>query len=113
MSELKQGAPVRAGSRLPVDSNTVDIDSKFLDTVCETSGQMAWVVPVFVDKQILDFKVDTGAEVTAISHLSYKELCGASMSKANKVLYGPDNSKLDVLVLFTQALAYQKRTLKQ
>ena len=40
-----------------------------MDTVSETSGQTVWVVPVFMGKQILDFKVDTGAEVTAISLL--------------------------------------------
>ena len=87
LSELKQGASVWTVSELPADSDTVDIDSGFLDTVSETSGQMAWVVPVFVGKQILDFKVDTGAEVTAISYLSYRELCGANMSKTNKTLY--------------------------
>ena len=65
--ELKQGASVRAGSRLPVDSDTVGIDSRFLDIVSETTGQTAWVVLVFVCKQILDFKVVTGAEVTLFS----------------------------------------------
>ena len=57
-------------------------------------------------KQTLDFKVDTGAEVTAISDLSYRELCGANMFKANKMVYGPDNSKLDVLGQFMQTLTY-------
>ena len=65
--ELKQGASVWTGSRLPVDCDTDDIDSGFLDTVSETTGQTAWVVPVFVCKQILDFKVHTGAEVTLFS----------------------------------------------
>ena len=113
LSELKQGASVRTGSRLRADSDTVDIDGGFLDTVSETSGQMVWVVPVFVDKQILDFKVDTGAEVSATSDLSYKEWCGANMSKTNKMLYGLDNSKLDVLGHFTQTLTYRRRISKQ
>ena len=79
-----------------------------MDTVSETSGQTAWVVPVFMGKQILNFRVDTSAEVTAISDLSYRELCDVNMSKVNKMLYGPDNSKLDVLGQFLQTLIPKK-----
>lgn len=105
LSELKHRASVQAGSRLPASSDTVDTNSGFLDTDSKTFGQTAWVVPVFVGKQILDFNVDT---VTTISDLFYRKLCGANMSKANKTLYGPDNSKLDVLGQFTQILTYQR-----
>ena len=52
LSELKQGASVWTCSGLPTYSDTVDIDSGFLDTVSETSGQTAWVVPVFVGANV-------------------------------------------------------------
>ena len=54
----------------------VPVDTGFLDslTAAETSGPAVWNVTVFVDKQAVTFKVDTGAEVTAISDISYSQL---------------------------------------
>ena len=64
-------------------------------------------------KQKIQFKLDTGAEVTAMSDLSYRKLQKVCMSRASRVLFGPDHTHLDVLGQFSQTLAYGERKSKQ
>ena len=37
----------------------------------------------------VSFKLDTGAEVTAISEETYRQVYGKTLQRASKVLYGP------------------------
>ena len=93
----------------------VPVDTGFLDslTAAETSGPAVWNVTVFVDKQAVTFKVDTGAEVTAISDFSYRQLKGIQLNTASRVLCGPDHSRLKVLGQFKSTLGVKERTIQQ
>ena len=93
----------------------VPVDTGFLDslTAAETSGPAVWNVTVFVDKQAVTFKVDTGAEVTAISDFSYRQLKGIHLNTASRVLCGPDHSRLKVLGQFKSTLGVKERTIQQ
>ena len=70
----------------------------------ETSAPETWTVAVQVGKETVQFKLDTGAEVTAISDFSFRKLKGIHLQKVSKVLHGPDRSPLSVLGQFTQPL---------
>ena len=60
----------------------------------------------------ITFKLDTGAEVTAISFVTFQKL-GRSIStlgKSSRILYGPGNHKLDTVGQFFCDLTYKGRT---
>ena len=44
----------------------------------------------------IQFKLDTGAEVTAVSDKVLSSLCNAKLQKPSKVLLGPARQKLEV-----------------
>ena len=47
-------------------------------------------------KKVVSFKVDTGAEVTAINPDTYRRLGSPPFTKSTKVLYGPSRHVLSV-----------------
>ena len=59
-------------------------------------------------KHNICFKLDTGAEVTAISHETYQQLGTTPLNKPSKVLYGAGNQPLDVIGQFTGILSHNK-----
>ena len=87
-------------SQVQVDGAEAAVNhSGFLDAVSKESGtrEPNWTVDILVGKQKIQFKLDTGAEVTAMSDLSYRKLQGVCMSRASRVLFGPDHTHLNVL----------------
>ena len=93
---------------LVVEDTDAAVDTGFLDTLTEeSSGPAVWTVAVGLDEQTVHFKVDTGAEVTAISDFSFRQLNGFHLRHASKVLYGPDHSRLDVLRKFSPTLTIE------
>ena len=54
------------------------------------------------------FKIDTGADVTAISEEDYRKIKGkGKLAKPSKILRGPSNQPLPVAGEFIGSLAYQ------
>ena len=62
----------------------------------------------------LPFKIDTGADVTAISEEGYKRIKGkgGKLVKPSKLLRGPSNQPLPVVGEFIGSLAYEGRSEK-
>ena len=54
-----------------------------------------------------EFKLDTGAEVTAISEQTYQRLSSNPLTPPGKQLYGPAHNTIDVLGKFDGILSYQ------
>lgn len=53
-------------------------------------GETAWFARVLLCGVKVNFKLDTSAEVTAISDQTFKHLsCRATLQKSSKVLHGP------------------------
>lgn len=66
------------------------------------------------EQKTLKFKLDTGAEVTAISHHAYQQLLQPPpLSTPEKVLYGPSRQPLEVLSQCQIDLTYKERSCKQ
>ena len=59
------------------------------------------------------FKLDTGAEVTAIiSQESFQRVGQVSLKKSVKVVYGPAKQKLDVIGQLEKVISYVKKLIK-
>ena len=71
-------------------------DTCYLNTVY-TVGEKSWTSHVKINGQMKPFKLDTGAEVTAISPETFQSIHGAKLSRPNKTLCGPDRKPLKVL----------------
>jgi len=87
------------------------LDSAFLDTVTN-SQESAWSATVLVGKTEVQFKLDTGAAVTAITEETYKSLKSVTLKKPSKLLYGPARQELEVLGQFTEHLTHQQNSMQ-
>ena len=87
-------------------TDEVSLDSSFLDAMTSTS-QNSWNTKVLLEKTSVNFKLDTGAEVTAITEETFKLLGGITLIKPSKSLHGPARQSLNVLGQFTGALSYK------
>lgn len=60
-------------------------------------AENSWLVYIRIKKQIVSFKMDTGAEVMTASGDTYQSLGEPRLRKPTIVLYGPAHQPLDVM----------------
>ena len=89
-----------------------DSDSVFLDTI-RSGSDTSWSSEVQMCDKIVRFKLDTGAEVTAISNSEYERISNRTLEKPSKVLYGPNHQPLDVIGQFTTTLTHKGKSTEQ
>ena len=92
----------------------VEIETVFLGPVGEgkSSREGSWMARILVSGQSLPFKIDTGADVTAISE-DYKKIQGRrKLTKPSKILRGPSNQPLPVVGEFVGSLTFQGKSEK-
>ena len=77
-------------------SREEDLDLAFLSAVV-TADETSWMADISVNGESMKFKVDTGAEVTAVTELALKQLGNVQLYPATKTLCGPDTEPLKVL----------------
>ena len=95
------------------DNNNDDTDRAYLDTVRGEQSRI-WVVDVKINDRTVSFKVDTGAEVTAISEPTWSSLgITTPLAKAKTLLFGPDQRPLEVVGKAPLPLAYNQKTCVQ
>ena len=74
-----------------------EFDSEFLGEV-ETTGGTPWMVDLTVNKRNVHFKIDTGADVTAIPENTFAEMFHPSeLQPTDRLLYGPGQTKLETI----------------
>ena len=97
-----------------VSESGSNLETAFLDSA-SSDQETAWFADVQMGEQeTLKFKLDTGAEVTAISHYAYQQLLKPPpLSTPEKVLYGPSRQPLHVLGQCQSDLTYKERSCKQ
>ena len=61
-------------------------------------------------QRVITFKIDTGAEVTALSGKTHQLIGKPKLANPSKVLYGPVNHTLDVMGQFSGCLKYGKHS---
>ena len=89
-----------------------DLDHAFLDNITN-SQEKSWFASIRMDGQSIDFKLDTGAEVTAISELTFQTLKHQVLQKPDKLLYGPSRQALGVAGKFIGELSHKNINTKQ
>ena len=93
--------------------STGNLDTAFLDSA-SSHQETAWFADVQMGAETLTFKMDTGAEVTAIFHRAYQQLSKPPpLSTSDKALYGPSRHPLQVLGKCQMELTYTERSCKQ
>ena len=86
------------------------LDTAFLNSLSDQT-ETSWQVKIALEGKEMTFKLDTGAEVTAISdstfhhHLKHQEL-----TKPTKILFGPSRRPLQVLGQFEGKLKHKNTT---
>ena len=94
------------------DSPDSAMDSAFLGAI-GTNQEPTWKMKLQLSGQETEFKLDTGAEVTAISDQTFQGIAGCQLTAPSKKLYGPARNALKVIGKFEGTIAYQERTSKQ
>ena len=81
----------------------------FLSTINNVSStKKSWTADVMVNGIPIQFKIDTGAEVTAIPLTYLRKLANVKLCQATKVLHGPSKHPLKVSGQFTGMLSYKQ-----
>ena len=70
-----------------------------------------WTVSLLAGDETIPFKIDTGAQVTAISEETFRKLDRVKLKKLSKSLYGPGQHLLDATGQFTANLQFGQRSL--
>ena len=83
-----------------------DSDMTFLDTVFNNKKSV-WISELIINSKEIPFKLDTGAEVTAISKETWKVLGEPSLQPTDKQLFGPAQQRLTVVGHFRCHLSHK------
>ena len=87
-------------------------DTAFLDTVSGNRSK-AWIAKISVCGREVQFKLDTGAEVTAISERMWQMLGKPQLQTPKKQLFGPASQPLQVLGHFSGLLSHKDKEARQ
>jgi len=80
--------------------------------VTSESHPTSWTAPILLNKAKVIFKLDTGAEATAITEQTYKSLPKQVLKQPTN-LRGPARQRLNVLGQFTATLTHQQNSAVQ
>ena len=89
------------------DSPDSAMDSAFLGAI-GTNQELTWKMKLQLSGQETEFKLDMGAEVTAISDQTFQGIAGCQLTAPSKKLYGPARNALEVISKFEGTIAYQE-----
>ena len=87
--------------------NEMELDMVFLDTLTLDANEY-WKAKVEVNSTKLQFKIDTGAEVTAMSEKDYRGLGKVNLQPTSKILYGPSHHTLKTIGQFRKSQMWRE-----
>ena len=88
--------------------NQLTVDT-FLGAMSIT-GESSRIISIQLEGKQMSFKLDTGAEVSAISDIAYKTLGNITLKKPAKILVGPTKNALKVLGQFVDTFQIGEKT---
>ena len=83
-------------------------DPAFLGALTNNNSDTSWTSNLRIAGRRIQFKLDTGAEVTVISGTTYHKLDKIPLRKSSRPLQGPTGQSLTVLGQFTRRVSYTK-----
>ena len=101
----------------PSQASTTELEAEeeeaaFLGTLSSGSSP-CWRSTVSLNNKRVEFKLDTGAEVTAVSEATYKQVYGKRLEHPTRVLYGPAYQSLKVLGQFRGQLTVKDKSYQE
>ena len=96
----------------PQEDNDLYSDTVYLNAVNKLLNDKQWRVTVLVENNSVSFKVDTGAEVTALSEVTFQSFANpvAKLQKSTQILRGPNRLTLEVMGEATMKLTYKEKS---
>ena len=93
------------------EDNDLYFDTIYLDAI-NNADDKQWLVTVLVESNSVIFKVDTGAEVTALSERTFQLFTKPvpKLQKPTQTLCGPNHSPLEVIGEVTMTLTYKGKS---
>ena len=88
------------------------LETAFLDTV-SADQPSSWQVRIRLNACETTFKLDTGAEVTAITEKTYKSLKQPQLTTTSKILHGPSQQQLKTIGQFWGTFFHKNKEVKQ
>ena len=88
------------------------LGSAYLDSL-GSNQTTQWTATVKLNDRKIDFKLDTGAEVTAISTETHKQLQKPRLYRPSMALYGPSRQPLKTVGQFWGDFSHKNKTVKQ
>ena len=89
---------------------TSTLSVAFLDNLTPASKRNAWFTSIALCGQITQFKIDTGAEVTAVNTETYQNLKNVSLSTPDRKLFDPSKQPLKVSGSFKGKVTHNGRS---
>ena len=99
-------------SKTVSEVSTMEPNPAFLDAVIATQ-ETSWKESIRLNGCNIAFKLDTGAEVTAISRRTFQKLHGTKLEKPSRLLHGPSQQDLKVVGQFSGKLSCKAKYTKQ
>ena len=96
-----------------VEQDNPALDSFYLDTIENSQDTNFWTTNVNVNNVTVSFKVDTGAEVTAISEETLKVLGSPVVAKPTRKLCGPNGQPLSLIGSLTVTMSQKQHECQQ
>ncbi|KAL3978677.1 hypothetical protein ACER0C_019739 [Sarotherodon galilaeus] len=90
-----------------------DDEVAFLGSLSAETKESPWVTEINVDKCNTLFKIDTGADVTAVPETFYTQHQLGRLDKPKRVLQGPGGTRLKVKGMFTATLSKNNHKTKE
>ena len=108
MGELTTPIPQPAEDN-PQEDNDLYSDTVYLNAVNKALNDKQWRITVLVENNSVSFKVDTGAEVTALSEIAFQSFTNPvpKLQKSTQILCGPNRTPLEVIGEVTMKLTYK------
>ena len=96
------------------DNSSTETSHWYLDAISDqpSGPTTAWHICIIVNNAEVVFKINTGAEVTAISKKVYDTVDKPRLLKPTKIICGPSSQPLDVLGCTTVHLRYKQNTIR-
>ncbi|KAJ7997296.1 hypothetical protein DPEC_G00227500 [Dallia pectoralis] len=88
-------------------------EAAFLASLSADANDSPWMTDIHMENLNARFKIDTGADVTAISEMLYNQGQFSRLEKATRVLLGPGGTRLNVKGKFTATLRKNSKSTKE
>ena len=85
----------------------------YLGTIDEVQSSSPWYISLKIKHMDIQFKIDTGADLTVLSDDVYVKLGKFPLAKSTRKLFGPGQMELNVLGKFTETISSDTKSVQE